>query len=319
MNAIETLDAKKLTIGHAALGLRNDAQGSVKQQVHDGDTIVVRAVGNIGVRLLGIDTPELSFRLPGEERFRWLSEPEWDEFLRDPFADRYPAFDPPLSPGLRRHLEARVGPGTAENHFRHAQAAKDALQREVELDLMELDADADSFRFFMAFAYEVMDAYGRFLCYINREQPHPLQPVKRPPTYNDRMLNSGHAVPYFIWPNVNPFRKQDSVLQAVPKPGKARTLAYADTTLRIARENVARSRANHQGVFSAMDPLSLEPFELRLLARREPPNRWVIDLDRNDDVLIPPQDYHTVPHPEDRLFVPAEFVPLFVERGWKKG
>ncbi|MGH3145637.1 MAG: hypothetical protein ACRDTR_07520, partial [Rubrobacter sp.] len=66
-------------------------------------------------------------------------------------------------------------------------------------------------------------------------------------------------------------------------------------------------------------PLSLEPFEVRLLSRRRPPDRWVIDLGDEGDLLIPPQEYYTVPHAEDRLFVPEEYVPLFVEAGWRRG
>ena len=44
----------------------------------------------------------------------------------------------------------------------------------------------------------------------------------------------------------------------------------------------------------------------------------MIDLGRNDDTLIPPQGYFQVANPEDRLFVPAEYVPLFVEAGWQR-
>ena len=63
-----------LTIGHAALGLYGDGIGNVRQQVHDGDTVNVRAAGNFGVRLLGVDAPEISFTLPPEDRFAQLSD-----------------------------------------------------------------------------------------------------------------------------------------------------------------------------------------------------------------------------------------------------
>jgi hypothetical protein len=49
------------------------------------------------------------------------------------------------------------------------------------------------------------------------------------------------------------------------------------------------------------------------------PTRWVIDLAGDGDRLIPPQRYHTIANPEDRLFIPAEYVPLFIDRGWRKG
>jgi hypothetical protein len=45
--AIEQI--QKLTAGHVGLGLHGDSIGSAKQQVHDGDTITVRAPGNFGV------------------------------------------------------------------------------------------------------------------------------------------------------------------------------------------------------------------------------------------------------------------------------
>jgi hypothetical protein len=73
------------------------------------------------------------------------------------------------------------------------------------------------------------------------------------------------------------------------------------------------------GLYEAADPLRLLPFELRFLARRQPPDRWLVDLSSDDSVLLPPQSYTTVAHPEDRLFVPAEYVPLWEQTGWKRG
>ena len=79
---------KTLTIGHFGLGMHGQDVGSAKQQVHDGDTITVRALGNLGVRFLGVDAPEISFRLPGigQQQFIPVSDPRWEAFLRDPFA-----------------------------------------------------------------------------------------------------------------------------------------------------------------------------------------------------------------------------------------
>jgi endonuclease YncB( thermonuclease family) len=69
-----------LTIGHAALGTHGAETGSVRQQVHDGDTVIVRPSGNLGVRFLGIDTPEVSFQLPGDRAFRSIADKRWVEF-----------------------------------------------------------------------------------------------------------------------------------------------------------------------------------------------------------------------------------------------
>jgi hypothetical protein len=66
-------------------------------------------------------------------------------------------------------------------------------------------------------------------------------------------------------------------------------------------------------------------FELRFLARshtaacgtvrRSPPDRWVINLATDSDRLYPPLAYWRIPNPEDRLFIPVEYVPLFIDRG----
>lgn len=44
--AIEQI--QKLTAGHVGPGAARRSIGSAKQQVHDGDTITVRALGNFG-------------------------------------------------------------------------------------------------------------------------------------------------------------------------------------------------------------------------------------------------------------------------------
>ena len=51
-----------------------------------------------------------------------------------------------------------------------------------------------------------------------------------------------------------------------------------DPTLSQARSFVQEARSNHIGIFDTanpLGPLGLEPFELRFLARRNLPHRWV--------------------------------------------
>jgi endonuclease YncB( thermonuclease family) len=309
--AIEDLGGLK--VGHFGLGEHGEGIGSVRQQVHDGDTVVVRAFGNLSVRFLGVDTPEVSFSLPPTGDFESIGRPAWAAFLAEPFADRYGVID--LAPALRANLAARVGSDCAANHFRHAQAAQRALEAEVQADLDANGGDRETFRFFVAFAGEVMDGYGRLLGYVNREQ----REVPRPPDYNARLLAAGFALPYFIWPNINPFRRQASLIEAVPVPGTAALLAGRESSLKSARLAVRAARDGGKGLFAPMDPLKLEPFELRFLAGRRAPTRWVIDLSSDSDLLLPPQRYFEIARPEDRLYVAAEYVPLFVERGWKRG
>lgn len=78
------------------------------------------------------------------------------------------------------------------------------------------------------------------------------------------------------------------------------------------------NRKKKIGIFDEQNPLRLQPFEVRFLARRSPPNRWIIDLSKNEDSLIRPQKYYTVHNMEDRLFIPEGYVPLFVEKRWQK-
>jgi len=309
--AIEQLKSG-LIIGHAKLGFRNGVTGSVRQQVHDGDTINVRAFGNFGVRFLGVDAPEISFRLPGERGFIGLSHTKWERYLTDPFAN-WPK-ESRLNQDLINYLEAKIEPGVAMNHYRHATEAEDELEKEVSEDLEDLGQLEEEFRFFLVFAYEIVDRYGRLLCLINRYQPA----GKRPLSYNERLLQAGMVNPYFIWPNVHPFREKRPLVKAVLEPNTAGDLADRDEVLRNAREGVREARQEGKGIFNSGDPLQLEPFELRFLADQRAPTRWVIDLSKNDDILIHPQKYYLIKNQEDRLYVPEEYVPLFVEKGWRR-
>lgn len=319
-NAIRTDSERNTTTGFARLGFRGDRQGTVAEQVHDGDTISTLADGNIGVRLLGIDTPEVSFIFPRPgARFLDLADKAWGDLLADPFNEsKFGAFDKPIPAGLKSWLTSRTGRSQAETHHRHAQVATQKLREMVEADKQIMGKTDATFTFYMVFGYEVMDGYGRFLCMINRNQPRRTEPTPRPPSYNQRMLERGLAFPYFIWPNVNPWKLGESVMDAVIKPGTANTVMEQNREVKFARESVENARRRHLGLFDAMDPALLEPFELRAVSRRQLPGRYLIDLSRNDDVLIHPLNYYTVPHPEDRLFIPRQYVPLFVEQGWKR-
>jgi len=309
--AIEQLKSG-LIVGHAGLGFRGGVTGSVRQQVHDGDTINVRALGNFGVRFLGVDAPEISFKLPGEEGFTGLSDIKWERYLRDPFTN-WP-HESRLDEDLIDYLKAKIKPGVAMNQYRHATQAEDELEKEVSSDLEDLGQSEKEFQFFLAFAYEIMDRYGRLLCFINRYQPE----GERPLTYNERLLQAGVSSPYFIWPNINPFREKKPLVNAVIEPKKAKEEAQRDVMLRKAREGFRRARREGRGIFSSGDPLQLEPFEVRFLADQRRPTRWVIDLSKNDDILIKPQKYYTIRNQEDRLFIPEEYVLLFVEKDWRR-
>ena len=304
-------------MARAVTSIRRDANGqpqSLNASLPDGDTIGVHVAGSGAVRFLGIDTPEKNFQLPGSGGARRLDSAEWETYLTDPFL---PKFGPlPLDAALADHLRTRIGPGAGVNHRLHADNAKQALIAMVESDMNALGQNLDTFGYFLAFSFEVFDEFGRFLAFINRNQPDANNPGPRPLPYNERMLETGAALPYFIWPNIDPFR-DSPLLEAVIAPGTASDVAEATPALRRAREFVHQARTLKSGVFDGANPLRFEAFEIRYLGRRELPTRAVIDLSRNDDVILRPQSYFRIPNPEDRLFVPSAFVPLFSARGWR--
>ena len=85
----------------------------------------------------------------------------------------------------------------------------------------------------------------------------------------------------------------------------------------MVRTFVQKAREKHLGVFDAMSPLLLEPFELRFLSRRGLPSRYVIDLSSDSDEMIHPHSYYRVANPEDRMWIPEVYVPFFEKQGWK--
>lgn len=317
-NAIRTDSKNNRTTGFAKPGLYDSKPGSPQQQVHDGDTLSVQLDGNAGVRLLGIDTPEISFTFPGtESNFVSLEDARWQQFLADPFHDQWGPMAGPLPQSLRMWFQSRIGAVQAKTHYEHAVFARDELQKLIAEDMQVMQKTAETFTYYMNFGFEVMDGYGRLLAMINRNQPDANVPTRRPPSYNIRLLERGRAFPYFLWPNINPWERAESVEKAIIPPGKAREMAEKDRELRTARAAVRNARTHHLGVFDMMNPVLLEPFELRNLSRRVAATRYLIDLNSDSDVLIHPLNYSSVPQSEDRLWIPTIYVPFFKEAGWK--
>jgi hypothetical protein len=293
----------------ANFGFRRNTAGAVQslaKVVYDGDTINVDLTGSGALRFLGVDTAEV--KIGGSP----LDSEKWQKRLADPATVE--GVD--LHPGLRQHLLARLGPDAALNHHRHALAAQAHLRALVEADIADQGLTPDTFRLFAAFSYEVLDGYARFLVFANRAEAK----APRPLSYNERMLRDGFSEAFFIWPNVAPFRDAPTVADAVPFPSQIPGLAGSGK-LGAARKLVQDARAAAQpgslGAFDPADPLILSAFEIRFLDRKAPPSRAVIDLGQPSDVLLHPQSYWKVPNSEDRLYVPAEFIPAFAARGWK--
>ena len=84
---------------------------AVAEFVHDGDTVALDPLGGLSVRFLGVDAPEVSFTLPGgaPDRFVSITDEASTAVLDGPLAASLPPFDPPLTAGLRGHLNDQTG------------------------------------------------------------------------------------------------------------------------------------------------------------------------------------------------------------------
>jgi len=155
-------------------------------------------------------------------------------------------------------------------------------------------------RFFAAFTREIVDRYGRLLAFLNIDDPS----ATRPADYNTRMLEQGLATPYFIWPNIDPWRSSGSLTDAALSPEQFRQQATASGALAEARRAIAQARADESGIFETGNPLRIHPFELRFLAQRRTPDRWVIDLGSDEPILRMPQQYFTIANAALAQFAP---------------
>lgn len=306
-------------IGSSLLGHHGERTGSIRQLVHDGDTINVRLPGNIGLRFLGIDSPEVSFPLPGSSAFVALKNPRWADF----FASGKWRKNLRLPEHLMEHLKNRIQDRAevAHNHARHAERAECSLEAAMLADFEKSNRPAEEYRLFMAFAYEFLDATGRLLGYLhpdaNNFDDAALAKQIATLSYNERQLIAGTALPYFIWPNIQPFLRLNPFAQENLRPEQFWKNVQSSSRLKKARRSVQAARKAGLGVFDKEDPLLLEPFELRFISRRRLPARLVIDLRQpGHNYLLSPDQYYRIPHAEDRLFVPADFRVLFEHAGW---
>lgn len=360
MAKVITVTKSRQKYAVVGLGYRGAQVATVKAAVYDGDTVTARPYGNFGVRFLGVDAPEKALpdpkdpkdrgfyalwsepkkRKPGEKRGKNDDGLLWTRFMADTALQQYDD-SKPMDPELRDHLARQLKAareGAAKNHRYHAEAADKALTNEIKNDVdfdVKRNKRLEDFRFFLAFAYDVMDGYGRLLCYINRDEPNEARRKEARANktdqyyyYQERLMRAGMVSPYFMWPNVDPFIRRlkdqsSSIVAEVFTPDGLPALLARAPRLTEARQFVRDARTAGKGIFDRTNadasPLVLEAFELRFLARGSLPRRYVIDLSATkstDDyygVLIEPEKYFYVKNAEDRLYIPEEFVPLFLQ------
>jgi hypothetical protein len=207
----------------------------IKSAVHDGDTVNGIFDGHFGIRFLGGDTAEVALTLPGSgtEFPTPIKNPAWKPFLTNPFASQYGIFsrfeldgitkvegdaESILGLNLIEYLRPKLGMSCSDNHSFHAEQAHRHLEDLIKVDVEECIQQQREYHFFLAFsAYSLTDRYGRLLAFVNRQD---ISTEDRKLSYNERMIRDGYSAPYFIWPNIDPFRSQHNRRAAVPLPNE---------------------------------------------------------------------------------------------------
>ncbi len=319
-NSMFSVSRSGFKYGSVNFAVRRDRTASVKEITHDGDTLSVNSPANIGTRFLGIDSPEISFDIPGSRGFLGLDNEDWIEFFESgDFESKLKNFSDPHAD----HLRSVIGDGkdVALNHRRHAEAARQFLIDEIDNDMTASGKTKDDFRFFLAYGFEFLDSYGRLLCYIrpHRDNFEGDVPASADIDYNIRQLAGGFATPYFIFPNVDPFLRIFNPLdERIIQPEGFWKIMNNAGKLQAARAAVKNAREKKRGVYNETDPLRLLPMELRTLARGSKPSRYVIDLGQpGTDTLLDPELYFTIKNVEDRMYIPGNFGEYFQLAGWK--
>ncbi|MGD2247497.1 MAG: thermonuclease family protein [Candidatus Methanofastidiosia archaeon] len=140
----------------------------------------------------------------------------------------------------------------------------------------------------VTFGREVFDRYGRALVYLGDNQE----------MYNVTLVQSGLAIPYFIFPNAVPLTEEGEY-----------TFDHIETMQKAA----AYAQEKTLGIWRVIDDI-LIPMELRYLTRRELPEKYCVDL--GTGVLYPPEMYYRVPI-INRLFFYPKDVALAVCMGFQ--
>ena len=142
---------------------------TLKQKVHDGDTINVRGPGNWSSlprhrRGRGFSTNKRQRRFSTNER-RGM-----ETYLSNPFA-KDKKYESSFSLELHDYLVSKFSDDAGNNQHRNTEDARKSLINLFEQDMKDLDQSKEELKFFIYFVFEVMDRYGRLLGYINRNQP----------------------------------------------------------------------------------------------------------------------------------------------------
>ena len=86
-----------------------------------------------------------------------------------------------MKDGLQEHIESKLKNGVAINHYLHARNATLKLREMIRDDINGLKQfeSKDDFRFFFAMSQEIVDGYGRILCFLHPNEPETKRDKRR--------------------------------------------------------------------------------------------------------------------------------------------
>jgi hypothetical protein len=116
--------------------------------------------------------------------------------------------------------------------------------------------------------------------------------------YNCKMVESGYAIPYFVYPNAVSITEEGG---------------YSFDYIEKMQLAAAQARKKNLVIWEHIDDMLL-PMELRFLTRREPPAKYCADLGKS--MLHPPEDYFGIPV-VDRLFFYPKVVVQAICMGFR--
>ncbi|MBU7048456.1 MAG: thermonuclease family protein [Theionarchaea archaeon] len=181
-----------------------------------------------------------------------------------------------LTKSLRNYLWPKLTEESVNTHKSLGIQATEYLESILEEELNVL------------FKNQILDRYGRPLCYLlSRNEEN----------YNLRLVQSGWAIPYFIYPN------------AVSATDEG---VWEYDTINLVQDAAIEAREKNLGVWPYIHDV-LIPMELRFLIRREPPLKYCADL--KNMLLYPPQQYYKVLI-EHRLFFYSKDVLTALQKGF---
>ena len=284
--------------------------------VKDGDTLAMRSE----IRLVGIDTPETKFSLKETRKFDnliSLSNQKIMTFLKN------------TSPSLRDYLKPKIENNDGNIGTNQFEYGKQATQEFSSIVKKIMTHNATNL--ILMTSIEVTDRYGRLIGYVNRKKTEKTgevlkETLKFENSFNIRMLETGYAFMYLLYPNLVIEKKDkeniSTTLTTLGLDIDDKTPDIEKPIIKTIVKTFKKSISSGKGLFptkkSAEPKVVLDPFEFRYLGRifdptasSKGPDRFCADMVSGK--LYPPDRYYEVPK-ENRLFYDKKYKKVALKK-----